>query len=55
MSPPFGGPVADTEPVLSSEHKDIGLFTESELARLTMPDGYRRSIAAWFTDIRRDA
>jgi len=46
-------PESDVEPVLSHEHKEIGLFTESEVARLSMPGGYRCSIAAWFADARR--
>jgi ADP-ribose pyrophosphatase YjhB (NUDIX family) len=46
-------PEADVEPVLSHEHKEIGLFTESEVAQLNIPGGYQRSIAAWFADIRR--
>lgn len=46
-------PESDVEPVLSHEHEEIGLFTESEVALLNMPGGYRRSIAAWFTDTRR--
>ena len=48
-------PETDAEPVLSHEHKEIGLFTEPEVASLTMPDGYRRSITTWFSDIRRTA
>lgn len=46
-------PGSDVEPVLSPEHREIGLFTESEVARLNMPGGYRRSIVAWFADARR--
>jgi ADP-ribose pyrophosphatase YjhB (NUDIX family) len=46
-------PESDTEPVISHEHQEIGRFTEPEVARLTMPAGYRRSIAAWFADARR--
>ncbi|MCS7484826.1 NUDIX domain-containing protein [Umezawaea endophytica] len=42
-------PDSDTAPVLSHEHKEIGLFTEHEVDGLTMPDGYRRSITTWFT------
>jgi 8-oxo-dGTP pyrophosphatase MutT (NUDIX family) len=38
----------DIDPVLSHEHKEIGLFTEAEVAGLNMPDGYRRAIASWF-------
>ncbi|MER5490545.1 MULTISPECIES: NUDIX hydrolase [unclassified Streptomyces] len=35
-------------PVLSHEHKEIGLFHEHEVAGLTMPDGYKRSVASWY-------
>lgn len=38
-----------TDPVLSDEHRQVGLFAPAELPALTMPDGYRRSIAEWFT------
>jgi 8-oxo-dGTP pyrophosphatase MutT (NUDIX family) len=38
-----GGP-----PVVSNEHKKAGLFTSGEVPDLVMPDGYKRSIAAWF-------
>jgi 8-oxo-dGTP pyrophosphatase MutT (NUDIX family) len=34
-------------PAVSSEHKQAGLFTPGEVPRLPMPDGYKRSIAAW--------
>ncbi|MDX8037360.1 NUDIX domain-containing protein [Lentzea sp. BCCO 10_0856] len=40
--------VGDSEPVLSHEHKEIGLFAVDEVPGLTMPEGYRRSIANWF-------
>jgi 8-oxo-dGTP pyrophosphatase MutT (NUDIX family) len=40
-------PVTDVEPVLSHEHRAIGLFRASEVAGLNLPDGYRRSIATW--------
>jgi ADP-ribose pyrophosphatase YjhB (NUDIX family) len=36
------------DPVLSHEHKEVGLFTEHEVPGLNMPDGYKRSIAAWY-------
>lgn len=36
------------EPVLSHEHKEVGLFTEQEIPGLNMPDGYKRSIATWY-------
>lgn len=39
-------------PVLSHEHKEVGLFTEAEVPDLNMPDGYKRSIATWFAQLR---
>jgi 8-oxo-dGTP pyrophosphatase MutT (NUDIX family) len=47
-------PTDDVAPVLSHEHKAIGLFTEAEVADLPMPTGYNRSIAAWFGFLRCD-
>lgn len=44
----------DTEPVPSHEHKEIGLFTEREVSTLDMPEGYKRSIAAWYDRLRAD-
>lgn len=41
-------PVGRTEPVLSREHKEVGLFTEAEAVTLNMPDGYKCSVAAWY-------
>lgn len=38
-------------PVVSSEHTDIGPFTHAEIADLTMPAGYKRSITAWFAHL----
>ncbi|MEU2874023.1 NUDIX hydrolase [Streptomyces olivoreticuli] len=38
----------DRPPVISHEHKEIGLFTADEVPGLTMPDGYKRAIAAWY-------
>ncbi|MER5617736.1 NUDIX hydrolase [Streptomyces sp. NPDC002215] len=35
-----------TPPVVSHEHSRIGLFAEHEVPVLTMPDGYKNSIAA---------
>ena len=35
-------------PIVSNEHKRVGLFAPSEVRELVMPDGYKRSIAAWF-------
>ncbi|MBD0742977.1 NUDIX domain-containing protein [Streptomyces sp. CBMA152] len=41
----------DQTPVLSREHKQLGLFTAEEVPLLTMPQGYKRSIAAWFAQV----
>jgi 8-oxo-dGTP pyrophosphatase MutT (NUDIX family) len=38
----------DGAPVVSDEHKDVGLFTASEAAGLRMPEGYQRSITSWY-------
>jgi 8-oxo-dGTP pyrophosphatase MutT (NUDIX family) len=35
------------DPVLSTEHQGIGLFTPEEIAGLVMPLGYKNSIATW--------
>lgn len=43
---------SDAEPVLSHEHKEIGLFTEAEISSLPMPDGYKLSIANWYAQLR---
>jgi 8-oxo-dGTP pyrophosphatase MutT (NUDIX family) len=40
--------IGDTQPVLSHEHKEIGLFGEGEVPGLVMPDGYKRSISTWY-------
>lgn len=48
-------PEINAEPVLSHEHKEVGLFGENDIPRLHMPDGYRRSIATWFDETRRGA
>jgi hypothetical protein len=48
-------PETDTEPVLSHEHEEIGMFTEDEVDGLTTPAGYRRSITTWFARLRTDA
>jgi len=42
----------DTDPVVSREHKEVGLFAEAEVPTLRMPDGYKRSIAAWYGHLR---
>nr|WP_110051104.1 NUDIX domain-containing protein [Nocardiopsis sp. L17-MgMaSL7] len=39
---------SDAPVVVSSEHKEAGLFTEDEVPRLTMPEGYKRSVLSWF-------
>lgn len=36
------------DPMLSHEHKQVGLFTEQEIPGLNMPDGYKRSITTWY-------
>lgn len=38
--------------VVSSEHKEAGLFTEAEVPGLPMPKGYKRSVLNWFTQSR---
>nr|WP_235464259.1 NUDIX hydrolase [Streptomyces platensis] len=38
----------EVDPVLSHEHKQIGLFTAAEVPGLTMPEGYKQSIATWY-------
>jgi 8-oxo-dGTP pyrophosphatase MutT (NUDIX family) len=42
-------------PVLSNEHKQVGLFSEDKLAGLRMPEGYKRSIATWYARLRQPA
>jgi len=39
-------------PVLSHEHSRIGEFAEHEVPGLRMPEGYKRSIVAWFDRLR---
>lgn len=43
---------SDADPMLSHEHNRIGEFTEHEVPDLPMPEGYKRSIAAWFDRLR---
>ncbi|WP_406463428.1 NUDIX domain-containing protein [Streptomyces sp. NBC_01622] len=38
----------DKTPVVSHEHKQLGMFTADEVPNLVMPDGYKQSIAAWY-------
>jgi len=40
-------PLSGVTPRLSHEHKALGLFAPGEIAGLVMPEGYKRSIAAW--------
>ncbi|MGW1996492.1 NUDIX hydrolase [Embleya sp. NPDC001921] len=44
-----------TAPILSHEHKEIGLFGRTEIADLFMPDGYKRSIETWYEHPHRAA
>jgi mutator protein MutT len=43
---------SDAAPVLSHEHNRIAELTEHEVPDLTMPEGYKRSVAAWFERLR---
>lgn len=47
-------PANSADPVLSHEHKEIGLFPESKIPRLVMPDGYKRSIRTWYAMLREN-
>jgi 8-oxo-dGTP pyrophosphatase MutT (NUDIX family) len=38
---------SDEPPVVSPEHSKAALFTPAEVPRLTMPDGYKRSVMTW--------
>jgi 8-oxo-dGTP pyrophosphatase MutT (NUDIX family) len=38
------------DPVLSAEHQRIGLFRPAEITGLTMPEGYKASIATWLAE-----
>jgi len=48
-------PINNIKPMLSREHKEIGLFNESEVATLAMPGGYKRSIKTWHARLRDNA
>ncbi|MGH3418792.1 MAG: NUDIX hydrolase [Streptosporangiaceae bacterium] len=51
----YGVHVLSAEPpVVSNEHKRAGLFTADQVPDLTMPDGYKRSIATWFAQLERE-
>ncbi|MEU8632744.1 NUDIX hydrolase [Amycolatopsis sp. NPDC048633] len=43
---------SDAAPVVSHEHNRIGEFAEHEVVGLRIPEGYKRSIAAWFGRLR---
>ncbi len=44
---------ATTDPVVSHEHKQVGLFAKDEVAALAMPEGYKRSVRAWYTQLNQ--
>ena len=51
----YGCRVLSTDPpVVSHEHKRAGLFAPAEVPGLVMPDGYKRSIAAWCAGLNAD-
>jgi 8-oxo-dGTP pyrophosphatase MutT (NUDIX family) len=35
-------------PIISHEHKELGLFPADEIQRLNMPQGYKQSVATWY-------
>jgi 8-oxo-dGTP pyrophosphatase MutT (NUDIX family) len=38
----------DHVPVVSDEHKEIGLFARERIADLVMPQGYKDSVTTWY-------
>lgn len=44
--------LTDAPPVVSNEHKEARLFTETEVPGLNMPHGYKSSIATWYGRLR---
>lgn len=38
----------DRPPVVSHEHKELGMFSADEVSGLNMPDGYKQAITAWY-------
>jgi 8-oxo-dGTP pyrophosphatase MutT (NUDIX family) len=44
---------AAVDPVVSHEHKQVGLFTASEVTGLAMPDGYKASITTWYSRLEQ--
>lgn len=52
----YGCHVISTDPpVVSHEHKRAELFGPDEVPGLVMPEGYKRSIAAWFARLNGPA
>lgn len=46
----YGCHVLSTDPpVISNEHKRVGLFAPNQVSVLSMPDGYKKSVGTWFT------
>ena len=41
-------PGSAAAPVVSAEHTAAGMFRAGEVGALRMPEGYKRSIAAWY-------
>lgn len=46
-------PESNQLPAISDEHKEIGFFTEAEVAGLSMPAGYKQSVRSWFARLSR--
>ncbi|WP_039831507.1 NUDIX hydrolase [Nocardiopsis valliformis] len=43
---------SDAQVMVSREHKEANLFTETAALGLPMPEGYKRSVLAWFARSR---
>jgi 8-oxo-dGTP pyrophosphatase MutT (NUDIX family) len=43
----------DADPAVSHEHTEAALFGIEEIASLPMPEGYQRSIHAWYASVVR--
>jgi len=41
------------QPRVSQEHRELGLFCYEQIAGLTMPDAYKRTIATWNARLSR--
>lgn len=37
-------------PIVSTEHKKVGLFRLDEIPALNMPDGYKEAVLTWFKE-----